>query len=147
MSEDVAAIQTAPVGPYKTRDHEKRQHDESFTVSDGKGIKGGAMNVDISAAPEAPDDLECKIDPTAARRLRWKIDRHLYPILFVIYCLAFLDRINISNARIQGLTEDLQLYGNRFNIALFVSHVQLFGGATYRIPNLRYQTPRSAIQL
>ncbi|KAI0390360.1 MFS general substrate transporter [Xylariaceae sp. FL0594] len=54
------------------------------------------------------------------KRLRWKIDRNLYPVLFVIYCLSFLDRINISNARIQGLTEELHLYGNRFNIALFV---------------------------
>jgi hypothetical protein len=32
-----------------------------------------------------------------------------------------LDRINISNARIQGMTEEINLSGNRFNIALFVS--------------------------
>lgn len=65
------------------------------------------------------------IDPVAARRLRWKIDIRVFPILFVIYAFSFLDRINISNARIQGLTEDLELYGNRFNIALFVSHDQV----------------------
>lgn len=62
------------------------------------------------------------IDPVAERRLLRKIDLHVYPILFVIYMLSFLDRINISNARIQGLTEDLDMHDNDFNIALFVSH-------------------------
>ncbi|KAK0620765.1 major facilitator superfamily domain-containing protein [Immersiella caudata] len=34
--------------------------------------------------------------------------------------MAFLDRINISNAAIQGMTAELQLdVGNRFNVALF----------------------------
>ena len=65
------------------------------------------------------------IDPHVERRLRWKIDLHVYPILYVVYALSFLDRINISNARIQGLTEDLELYGNRFNVALFVGHASL----------------------
>lgn len=62
------------------------------------------------------------IDPVAERRLLRKTDLHVYPILFVIYMLSFLDRINISNARIQGLTEDLDMHDNDFNIALFVSH-------------------------
>lgn len=45
----------------------------------------------------------------------------VYPILFIIYMMSFLDRINISNARIQGLDSDIDLSGNRFNIVLFVS--------------------------
>ncbi|KAI0554093.1 MFS general substrate transporter [Xylaria curta] len=56
----------------------------------------------------------------ALERLRWKIDLHIYPILFVLQIFSFLDRINIGNARIQGLTEELELYGNRYNIVLFV---------------------------
>ncbi|KAI0406627.1 MFS general substrate transporter [Xylaria palmicola] len=60
------------------------------------------------------------IDPDAARRLRRKIDVHVFPILFVVYFFSSLDRINIGNARIQGLTEDLDLHGNRYNIALLV---------------------------
>ncbi|KAI1768929.1 MFS general substrate transporter [Hypoxylon sp. FL1150] len=60
------------------------------------------------------------IDVRAERRLVRKIDLHVYPILFLIYIMSFLDRINISNARIMGMTKDLDLRGNRFNIALFV---------------------------
>ncbi|KAH8885385.1 MFS general substrate transporter [Thozetella sp. PMI_491] len=69
-----------------------------------------------SASPES-------IDPAAERRLLWKLDYTIYPVLFVVFMMSFLDRINISNARIQGLTGDLNLVGNRFNIALFVYFV------------------------
>ncbi|KAI0165465.1 MFS general substrate transporter [Hypoxylon sp. FL1284] len=62
-------------------------------------------------------------DAHTERRLVRKIDLHVYPILFLIYIMCFLDRINVSNARIQGMTEDLDLHGNRFNIALFVFFV------------------------
>lgn len=61
------------------------------------------------------------IDPVAEKRLLRKLDLTIYPTFFVIYMMSFLDRINISNARIQGMVEDLELTGNRFNVALFVS--------------------------
>lgn len=61
------------------------------------------------------------IDPVAEKKLIRKLDLVIYPTFFVIYMMSFLDRINISNARIQGMVEDLELTGNRFNIALFVS--------------------------
>ncbi|KAI0379557.1 MFS general substrate transporter [Hypomontagnella monticulosa] len=63
------------------------------------------------------------------------MDLHIWPILFVIYVMSFLDRINISNARIQGMTEDLDLYGNRFNIALFV----------YFIPYILLEVPSNMV--
>lgn len=61
------------------------------------------------------------VDPKAESRLVRKLDMVIYPVFFVIYMMSFLDRINISNARIQGMVPDLELTGNRFNIALFVS--------------------------
>lgn len=61
------------------------------------------------------------IDPKAEQKLLMKLDLVIYPTFFIIYMMSFLDRINISNARIQGMEKDLDLYGNRFNIALFVS--------------------------
>jgi hypothetical protein len=56
----------------------------------------------------------------AERKLLMKLDLHIIPILFVLFLLAFIDRINIGNARIQGLEKDLGMVGNDFNIALFV---------------------------
>lgn len=70
---------------------------------------------------EAGSEPSCSdIDPKAEAKLLRKLDITIYPILFIVYMMSFLDRINISNARIQGLTEDIDLSGNRFNIALFV---------------------------
>ncbi|KZP00222.1 MFS general substrate transporter [Calocera viscosa TUFC12733] len=47
-----------------------------------------------------------------------KIDLRLMPILSLMYLLSFLDRGNIGNAKIAGLTTDLGLVGNQYNIAL-----------------------------
>lgn len=57
------------------------------------------------------------------KKLLRKLDRHLIPILAVLYLLAYLDRGNIGNAKIQGLAEDLHLKGNQYNIALTVFFV------------------------
>ncbi|KAF1810641.1 MFS general substrate transporter [Eremomyces bilateralis CBS 781.70] len=60
------------------------------------------------------------IDPAAERRLLWKLDYRIVPILWLLFLLAFLDRSNIGNAKIQGLTKDLNMKGNDYNIALFI---------------------------
>ncbi|KAJ2986923.1 hypothetical protein NUW58_g4803 [Xylaria curta] len=59
----------------------------------------------------------------ATKSPRWLLGAHVFPVLFVLYAFSALDRINISNARIQGLTEDLDLHGNRYNVALLVFYI------------------------
>jgi hypothetical protein len=66
----------------------------------------------------AVSDME--IDPAAERRLVRKLDLIIVPTFFIIYMMSFLDRINISNARIQEMPKDLDLSGKRFNVALLV---------------------------
>ncbi|KAJ5181917.1 hypothetical protein N7449_012064 [Penicillium cf. viridicatum] len=70
---------------------------------------------DVKSAVSVPD-----IDPAAEKRLLWKLDIHVVPILMFLFLLAFLDRINIGNARIQGLEKDLGMKGHDYNIALFI---------------------------
>ncbi|KAI0977315.1 major facilitator superfamily domain-containing protein [Xylaria arbuscula] len=55
--------------------------------------------------------------------VRRKLDRQLVPMLTTLYLLCFLDRVNIGNARIQGLAEDLNLIGYRFNIATSIFYI------------------------
>lgn len=87
------------------------------------------IQAERQALPDSPKseqldhDADIVVDPKAEQKLLFKLDFCIYPTLFVIYMMSFLDRINISNARIQGMEEDLNLYGDRFNIALFVSSV------------------------
>jgi hypothetical protein len=43
-----------------------------------------------------------------------------------MYLLAFLDRVNIANANVFGLSKELDLVeGNRYNIALVIFFVRM----------------------
>lgn len=59
-------------------------------------------------------------DRALEKRLLWKLDIHVVPILMLLFLLAFLDRINIGNARLQGLEKDLNMKGHDYNIALLI---------------------------
>ncbi|KAJ5630468.1 uncharacterized protein N7484_010568 [Penicillium longicatenatum] len=57
-----------------------------------------------------------------------KVDYRLVPMLSVLYLVSHLDRANIGNAKIAGLTSDLGLSGIQYNIALslfFIPYVLL----------------------
>lgn len=66
-----------------------------------------------SSLPQPPT-----LSPDEEKRLWRRIDIRLMPILTLMYLLSFLDRGNIGNARLQGLTTQLQLSGQEYNIAL-----------------------------
>ncbi|KAI3403586.1 TNA1 [Candida oxycetoniae] len=52
------------------------------------------------------------------KKLMWKIDICVVPPFCLLYFFAFLDRVNISNAKLYGLSEDLNLTGTQYNTAL-----------------------------
>ncbi|KAJ5989192.1 Major facilitator superfamily domain general substrate transporter [Penicillium waksmanii] len=49
-----------------------------------------------------------------------KMDLRLIPMLSILYLLAFLDRGNIGNAKIEGLVDDLNMTGPQYNWTLTV---------------------------
>jgi hypothetical protein len=76
-------------------------------------------DVDHAEDIEKSDQYET-IDPAIEKRLLWKVDIHVVPPLLILFLLAFLDRVNIGNAKIQGMTEELNMNGQDYNIALFI---------------------------
>ncbi len=84
---------------------------EASTGSKNTSEDGTLREVDIDLEP---------LDRTAEKKLVRKCDIHVLPAIALLYSLAFLDRINIGNARLQGLERDLQMKGHDYNIALFV---------------------------
>lgn len=58
------------------------------------------------------------LTPEKSRHLIRRIDLRLLPTLCILYALAYMDRTNISNAKIAGMEDDLVLTGNRYNIIL-----------------------------
>lgn len=71
-----------------------------------------------------PKKLDKEVEELAAelgidqKKLMWKIDLCVVPPLALLYFLAFLDRVNISNAKVLGLPKALGLKGDQFNTAL-----------------------------
>ncbi|KZT28361.1 MFS general substrate transporter [Neolentinus lepideus HHB14362 ss-1] len=57
------------------------------------------------------------------RRLMWKIDVRLVPILAILYLLTFLDRANIGNAVLFDLQQDLKLSSLQYNTVLVIFYV------------------------
>ena len=72
------------------------------------------------------------IDPIAEKKLLRKLDLRIVPGVWLLYMLAFLDRTNIGpftipttsialadgpgNAKIQGMTEDLNMTGQDYSM-------------------------------
>ncbi|KAF2631141.1 MFS transporter-like protein [Macroventuria anomochaeta] len=56
-----------------------------------------------------------------------KLDRRLVGFMALLYCLSFLDRTNIGNARIAGMQEDLKLSSNQFEWLIWVFYITYIG--------------------
>ncbi|KAG0264003.1 hypothetical protein BG011_007563 [Mortierella polycephala] len=47
-----------------------------------------------------------------------KLDRHLLPLLGILYLFSYLDRVNIGNARLFGLEDSIHMTDGQYTIAL-----------------------------
>lgn len=64
--------------------------------------------------------------PDEERQVRRKLDTRLVLFVALLYMMGFLDRSNIGNARIAGLSKDLHLSDNQFEwllTAFYISYV------------------------
>jgi len=105
-----------------------------------KGVSQTETNGFMSGRSIAyDDDLNVPCPPhTTERKLVARIDLHVIPFLCVLYLLgkpctpsarrlpdslaptAFLDRVNIANANVYGMSKQLNLTGDKYNIALVI---------------------------
>ncbi|KAK4574169.1 hypothetical protein LTR86_001930 [Recurvomyces mirabilis] len=69
------------------------------------------------------EDVTTSIDPAMDRRVVRKCDLFVLPPVFVIFMVTFWDRVNIGNAKIQGMPKELHLKGQQFNIATMILFV------------------------
>jgi hypothetical protein len=77
-------------------------------------------NIDIVDTESSGPNPPPPIDPAIEKALLRKLDIHVVIPLTILFLLAFLDRVNIGNAKIQGMTEELKMKGNDYNIALLI---------------------------
>ncbi|EOR04997.1 hypothetical protein J056_000362 [Wallemia ichthyophaga EXF-994] len=55
--------------------------------------------------------------PQNERRLLWKLDLRLIPILSLLYLISFIDRVNIGQAKVAGMVTSLGMTSHQFQIA------------------------------
>jgi hypothetical protein len=85
---------------------DQSSHEVAVAHPEAKILSEKSAVVSFHATAEGP------IDAAAERRLLWKCDVHIIPVLFVLYMLSFLNRINIGNANIECLPKELRLTGS-----------------------------------
>lgn len=122
-SSNVSSEQTAPVGDHK----------EEGLFTDQKHDKPTA------ATPDPLDPANFDFSHIDEKKVLRKMDIRLLPMLALLYLLSFLDRGNIGNARIEGLTETLNMSGPQYNWCLTVF---FFTYCAFEVPsNLMYVLP------
>ncbi|KAF8493620.1 MFS general substrate transporter [Gautieria morchelliformis] len=96
-------------------------------MSDTQSLKKSPENcesthiVDLVGEAQPPPPVEL----TAAQELALyrKVDLRLMPIVSLMYLLASMDRGNIGNAKIAGLTTQLNMTGSQFNTMLTIATI------------------------
>lgn len=92
-------------------------------------VEGSIAKSDAKAdAPNVPEDLrdDIFIDEEAEKKLIRKLDVWIVPPVMLLYLFSFLDRVNIGNARLYDMEEDLGLEGDQYQLAvsvLFVTYI------------------------
>ncbi|KAI0166276.1 MFS transporter-like protein [Xylariaceae sp. FL1272] len=102
---------------------------EKETMSDSSGFpKSEDVQIEnlVGESLEVQDNQHRELDTQLSRKLDHKFDRHIIPWIFGIWLFAFIDRSNIGNAKIVGLTDDLVKgisTGTSFNVALLIFYI------------------------
>ncbi|KAJ6160614.1 hypothetical protein N7470_004010 [Penicillium chermesinum] len=81
---------------------------------------------DVSASPSSGSIAE--FQGINERALLRKLDIRLLPPLTLLYLLSFLDRSNVGNAKLEGLTSDLKISGDQYlnGLTLYFAGYVLF---------------------
>lgn len=106
-----------------------------LSISDNPSAFSKTESVNTESIKEESANAEAiarKLDQLAAnsqeddpgdRKLLQKLDWHLIPTLTLLYLLSFLDRVNIGQAKLDGLTVSLKLSSTQYNACLSVFFV------------------------
>lgn len=99
-------------------------------------IENEKKNTQISQTSELeiPTDAP-NFSPDLEKRAVRKCDLRVIPPLMLMMMLAFLDRVNVGNASIQGLEKNLDMSGSDFNAAL----------AIFFVPFILFEVPANLI--
>ncbi|KAN0107668.1 MFS general substrate transporter [Russula decolorans] len=80
--------------------------------------KRGPVSVDsqeVDTGAQLDASLHAPLDPAEALRIRRKIDRHILPLMCILYGIQFMDKATLGNSAILGILKAAHLNANQFN--------------------------------
>lgn len=63
------------------------------------------------------------VDADMERRITRKCDLKLLPPLMFLFIVTFMDRTNIANAKIEGMTTELKMKATDYNMSLWILNI------------------------
>ena len=102
----------------KSPNIEDKLNNDTFNETKSKNIHGTLNEV-------IHDGLSSKgtVDDPDDRKLLRKLDLHLIPGITLLYLINYLDRVNIGQAKLNGVTTSLNLSSAQYNACLSVVYV------------------------
>ncbi|KAF9970571.1 hypothetical protein BGZ73_006712 [Actinomortierella ambigua] len=121
--------------PTESQTHNRRVDDDGDDGdSDGSEVKKEEEDISHLSLPSLPPEDMHNLtyeelsrydrrrgDPARMAQERHvvrKLDRHILPLIGILYLFSFLDRVNIGNARLYGFEDAIHLTHGQYNIAL-----------------------------
>lgn len=110
----VAPAEVAVVQP-----SDEKQHDHQQVVSKSEADLSSQSAVSVESTPKRTwrtylwDTFDRSPEE---RRFLFKLDAVILTFASLGYFIKYLDQVNISNAYVSGMKEDLNMYGNQLNI-------------------------------
>ncbi|CAG8949625.1 hypothetical protein HYFRA_00007859 [Hymenoscyphus fraxineus] len=107
----------------------EKGHIEEFDKLEVSPVKDTDVAATISQSSgrgtgiEANSSQALQISVETERSIRRKLDRRLLPLVAFLYLLAYLDRGNIGNANIAGLSKDLHISGPEYQWLLTIFYI------------------------
>lgn len=78
---------------------------------------------ELSQVDTKDSEVAREDDRIIARRLLWKIDLRILPILTLLYIFAAMDRADIGNAQVAGMQEDLGATSKQWTLVAALFYV------------------------
>ncbi|KAG1725804.1 MFS general substrate transporter [Suillus paluster] len=112
-------------------------HSSGVVLKGKKHTEVSLSTKDIDTGAQLVAGLTLALDPDEALRIRRKIDRHIMPLMCVLYWIQFMDKTTLNYTSILGIQQSTNLTTNEYN---WLSTVFYLGYLVFEYPqNLALQ--------
>ena len=111
--------------------HDQQKDIKSNDLGVINSVSPGEMN-DTNRMPESLRELSSEELARLNKKLVRKMDLVILPIIGILYILNYIDRQNLSAAKLQGITDDLHMSTQQFATAISILFV---GYLPFQIPS------------